>query len=543
MADSQKPNKKRKMNPFAIPAEPRQFCLSLPKLNYSFPAFIVAPMVKQSDLAFRTLCRRQGATVTYTPMLYSTTFASDANYRQMNLEVSAEDRPLAVQFCANEPWTLLKAALAALEFKHIDAIDLNLGCPQSHAQRGHYGSYLLGRKDWPLVYEMLYLLSHTIAIPVTCKIRLLSSLNETIEFCRLLERAGVALIAVHGRTQKSTSRRRAGKADLQAIREICRQSRIPIIANGNICCPADVIRSIRETGAQGVMSAEAILRNPALFSSLNDQNVSTLFHSAPEEFHFDVFKSTMIQMKQKKTSNYAMQLVVAEFEMEADGEWGSNEEKRSNGIDSCLSQQQYSISGRKRKPHTHDISCSFSCSSLTVNDSIFQAREYLKICRLETTCPPPQWIAMHIKYMFEPYIDCILDVKKSLNLLHTPFKFRGVLSVAIAKTHQTLQEKSNFAQSQTHKKLNFRKIDFCKQGESPSARQNTLNVVDKSHSDEVMQNKSECTLVVEKIQNGETNLNDKVAIDAGACVIDSKAFICEDTLSINTDNIEVGCKN
>ncbi|GLB44664.1 putative dihydrouridine synthase (Dus), partial [Lyophyllum shimeji] len=164
------------------------------------PKFIVAPMVDQSELAFRTLTRRYGAELVYTPMINAKMFSDPTHkyYREQYFDIASgeegaftlpstastsaavssstsppickdadcplvaaststaasickdTDRPLIVQFCANSPEHLLAAA--KLVEAHCDAVDINLGCPQDIARRGHYGAFLMD--DWDLIYKM-----------------------------------------------------------------------------------------------------------------------------------------------------------------------------------------------------------------------------------------------------------------------------------------------------------------------------------------------------------------------------------------------------
>ena len=105
------------------------------------PKFLVAPMVDQSELPFRMLTRRYGAQLCWTPMFHARHFATDENYRKRMFTPCQADRPLIVQFAANDPDFLLQA-VKYVE-KDCDAIDLNCGCPQGIAKKGNYGAYLL----------------------------------------------------------------------------------------------------------------------------------------------------------------------------------------------------------------------------------------------------------------------------------------------------------------------------------------------------------------------------------------------------------------
>lgn len=231
------------------------------------PKYVVAPMVDNSELAFRMQTRKYGAQLVYTQMFNTNIFSVSKECRSQLFEVEPEDRPLFVQIAGHEPQVMLQAAKYVEDY--CDAVDINLGCPQGIAKRGRYGAFLMEELD--LLYDIVSTLVRGLKVPVTCKTRIYKNdFERSIRLCETLVKAGASVITIHGRTREEKGQA-VGKCDwdmIKRIKEYFAQQEIPVpvIANGGIENLDDVYSCIEHTGVDAVMSSEAILENPALFS-------------------------------------------------------------------------------------------------------------------------------------------------------------------------------------------------------------------------------------------------------------------------------------
>jgi tRNA-dihydrouridine synthase 1 len=238
------------------------------------PKLVVAPMVDQSDLAFRMMTRKYGAQLVYTQMFNANSFLESREYREMNFTTCPADRPLFVQFAGHDAKQMLSAAKMV---EHCcDAVDINLGCPQAIAKRGRYGAYLM--EELVLLEDIVRTLSTNLKVPVTCKTRIYKNdFERSVRLCETLVNAGASLLTIHGRTRDEKGHKVAD-VDWQMIKRLKDhfRGRVPVIANGGIECYEDVQRCLDATGCDGVMSSEAILESPTLFAL--PENVLHLSH-------------------------------------------------------------------------------------------------------------------------------------------------------------------------------------------------------------------------------------------------------------------------
>jgi tRNA-dihydrouridine synthase B len=228
---------------------------------YTFPNCVaLAPMAGVTDLPFRQLCRDLGAGLVVSEMLGSDPALYHTRKSRLRRRHDGEASPRIVQIAGGDPEQMAAAARLNVA-EGADIIDINMGCPAKKVCRKAAGSALL--RDEALVAAILQQVVSAVDVPVTLKIRTGWSpeFRNGVRIARIAEQAGIAALAVHGRTRACKFN---GAVEYDSIAEIVAAVSIPVLANGDIDSPARAQAVLAHTGAAGVMVGRAAQGRPWL---------------------------------------------------------------------------------------------------------------------------------------------------------------------------------------------------------------------------------------------------------------------------------------
>ena len=226
--------------------------------------YILGPMAGVTDLPFRLLCKEQGAGLLCMEMVSAKAIYYNNRNTESLLEIHPDETPVSLQLFGSDPKIMSEMA-KRIEERPFAILDVNMGCPVPKVVRNGEGSALM--KEPKLVYEIVSALVKAIDKPVTVKIR--KGFDDdhvnAVEIAKIIEEAGAAAVAVHGRTREQYY---SGKADWDIIRQVKEAVSIPVIGNGDVTSPQKADELVRQTGCDGIMIARGAEGNPWIFSEM-----------------------------------------------------------------------------------------------------------------------------------------------------------------------------------------------------------------------------------------------------------------------------------
>jgi tRNA-dihydrouridine synthase B len=228
------------------------------------PALVLAPMAGITDKPMRKLSRRLGAGYAVSEMLASDRRLWQTAKSLRRRDHVGEDGPIGVQIAGADPGMLAEAARFNVDHG-AEIIDINMGCPAKKVLKAWAGSALL--QDESLVGRILDAVVAAVDVPVTLKIRTgpSAACRNGVSIARIAESAGIAALAVHGRTREQRFR---GEAEFATIAAIKQAVDIPVIANGDIVDASRAREVLDLTGADGLMIGRGAQGRPWVFREI-----------------------------------------------------------------------------------------------------------------------------------------------------------------------------------------------------------------------------------------------------------------------------------
>lgn len=250
--------------------------------------YILAPMAGVTDLPFRLLCKEQGAGLLCMEMISAKALQYKNKNTKALLAIHPKEYPVSLQLFGSDPKIISEQA-KRIEELPFQILDINMGCPVPKVVKNGEGSALM--KNPKLAYEIVYQTARAIQKPVTVKIR--KGFDDTcinaVEIAKIIEEAGGAAVAVHGRTREQYY---SGKADWEIIRQVKEAVSIPVIGNGDVTSGEKALEMRERTGCDGVMIGRGAQGNPWIFHELLEYDRTGKLPPRPSK---EQIKETMLR--------------------------------------------------------------------------------------------------------------------------------------------------------------------------------------------------------------------------------------------------------
>ena len=253
-------------------------------IDFGLRPVFLAPMEDVTDIGFRLLCKRFGASMVYTEFVSAEALVRDVKSTLQKLTISDEERPVGIQIYGRDTDAMVEAA-RIVEAAGPDVIDINFGCPVKKVAGKGAGAGML--QNIPKMLDITRQVVQAVKLPVTVKTRLgwnseqlvITTLAEQLQDC------GIQALTIHGRTR---SQMYTGQADWTLIGEVKRNPRIhiPIIGNGDITTPEGALQAFERYGVDAIMVGRATFGAPWIFKEirnyLNETSGSTEPQNLPQ---------------------------------------------------------------------------------------------------------------------------------------------------------------------------------------------------------------------------------------------------------------------